>query len=293
MDPFFSIITPVYNCEKHIRKCIESVVEQTYTSWELILVDDGSTDSCGEICDAFCEDSRIKVIHQNNKGEFLSRMRGLAAANGAYGLGLDADDYLDKNCLDVIKKAIDISGSDLIFFGYRYVGKQRGNVRCALAPGRKYSKREILEEVIQNTNHSLCNKAIRMDCVKRAKYLSPKRKLCINADYMLIIPMLCNISTGYVMDDVLYNYRIYEKSASHACKVQHIYDTDLTTRGVMHSLKKAGIMDADLLDEIYFAYLKMIGFRILELFRDKVITKEDCRIIHRSKIYRNSEIVNV
>ena len=101
MQPFFSIITPVYNCRRYIRKCIESVVNQTYQSWELILVDDGSTDSSGEICDSYCYDSRIKVIHQNNKGELESRINGIAIAEGVYILGLDADDYYDKRCLEI------------------------------------------------------------------------------------------------------------------------------------------------------------------------------------------------
>lgn len=290
MHPFFSIITPVYNCRKYIRKCIESVIEQTYTSWELILVDDGSTDSSGEICDIFCSDPRIKVIHQDNMGELKSRLRGMSLAGGEYELGLDADDYLDKNCLKIIKKAIDVSGSDLIFFGYRLVGKQKGNITSFLEAGEKYSRREILEEIISNTNHSLCNKAIRTEIVRQTKYyFCPRQKLSINADYMLIVPIICNISTGYVIDDILYNYRIYGKSASHLCKVQHIFDTGLVTRDVIRSLKKAGIMDTDIMDKIYAAYLKMIGFRIVRLFGDKKITKEDCRRIHQSRIYRNSK----
>ena len=68
MSPYFSIITPVYNSQKYLRKCIESVLEQTYSSWELILIDDGSTDASGKICDSFCNDTRIKVIHQENAG---------------------------------------------------------------------------------------------------------------------------------------------------------------------------------------------------------------------------------
>ena len=103
MLPFFSIITPVYNCEKYIRECIESVINQTYAFWEMILIDDGSTDGSGKICDDFSSDSRIKVIHQENAGAFISRINGITAANGVYEIGLDADDYLDKNCLETLK----------------------------------------------------------------------------------------------------------------------------------------------------------------------------------------------
>ena len=64
--PFFSIITPVYNCKRFLKKCIQSVLDQTYLSWELILIDDGSTDTSGEICESFSYDNRVKVIHQSN-----------------------------------------------------------------------------------------------------------------------------------------------------------------------------------------------------------------------------------
>ena len=133
MEPFFSIIAPVYNGEKYIKKCIESVLNQTYASWELILVDDGSTDSSGAICDSFCGDSRIKVIHQENQGALKSRLNGTAAATGMYGLWLDSDDYLDEKCLETVKRAIDLSHSDLVWFNFRtIIGKQIGggtNVR--------------------------------------------------------------------------------------------------------------------------------------------------------------------
>lgn len=292
MHPFFSIITPVYNCRKYVRKCIESVMEQTFTSWELILIDDGSTDSSGEICDTFCHDPRIKVIHQDNMGELKSRIRGMVAASGEYELGLDADDYLDKNCLEIIKKAIDVSKSDLIFFGHRLVGKQKGNINCSLRSGKKYSREEILEEVIKNTNHSLCNKAIRTDIVKRTKYyFFPKEKLSINADYMLIVPIICNIGTGYVINDILYNYRIYGKSASHFYKVKHIFDTEIVTRYVLYILNKNEILNEELRNLVHLAYLKMIALRLKALFISKGITKEDCKKIHRFREYRNSKRV--
>lgn len=293
MFPFFSIITPVYNCQKYIRKCIESVIEQTYTSWELILIDDGSTDASGAICDSFCSDSRITVIHQKNAGSLNSRIKGIEIANGKYQIGLDADDYFDKNCLEIVKKAIDTSDSDLIFFGFRLIGRQKEICRCTLTPRKQYSQKEILEEVILNTNHSLWNKAIRMEKVKRADYSGLKKKLSINLDYAQIIPILCNINTGYVIDDVLYNYRIYGSSISHACRVEHIFDTGLVTQYVIYKLKSKGLMDMDLYNKINLAYFKMIGDRLLNLFANKEISREDCRRIHKSKVYKNAKDVEI
>lgn len=289
MLPFFSIITPVYNCEKYIRECIESVINQTYAFWEMILIDDGSTDGSGKICDDFSSDSRIKVIHQENAGAFISRINGITAANGVYEIGLDADDYLDKNCLETLKKVIDRSDSDLIFFGFRTVGDREEEIKCTLKPGKEYSQKEILGNVIEQTNHSLCNKAIKLCKVREADYSDIKKDLSINLDYAQIIPILCRIDSGYVIDDVLYNYRICKGSISHSCKVVHIFDTGLVTEYVVNRLKDERLLDNDLCNKIYLAYLKMIGFRLFQLFCMEKISRRDCINIHKSKVYIHSE----
>lgn len=270
---------------------MESVLRQTFTSWELILVDDGSTDSSGRICDGFCHDARIKVIHQDNAGQLSSRLKGIAMAEGIYALGLDADDYLDRNCLEILKKAIDISGSDMIFFGYRNIGIQRNCVRCTLKSEKIYSKREVLKDVIEKTNHSLWNKAIKLEKIKQAEYSGLNKRLDINEDYVQIIAILCEIDTVYVIDDILYNYRIDRNSISHVYKIGHIWDTEYASRYVIYKLKKCLLLDKELYDLIYLAYLKMIGRRLFGLFCDKGISKEDCRRIHRSRIYKMSEEV--
>lgn len=289
MLPFFSIITPVYNCRRFIKKCIDSVIKQTYPSWELILIDDGSTDSSSEICDSYCYDARIKVIHQENSGQLVSRLNGVAIAEGVYTLGLDADDYLDIDCLEKIKRAIDISGSDAVFFGYRNVGYQRGYVGFGLEAGKEYGRKEILKEIIERTNHSLWNKAIRIDKFRKAEYSGIKKRLDINEDYVQIVSVLCHVDTVYVMGDILYNYRIYEKSISHRYNVKHIWDTNIATEYILRQLKKSSLLDAEIYNAAMLAYLKMIGPRIFELIREKEISVKDCRNIHKSKIYKQSK----
>lgn len=288
--PFFSIIVPVYNCEKYLKTCIESVTGQTYPSWELVLVDDGSTDASGDICDGFAADPRIKVIHQENSGELNSRWRGITVADGCYELGLDADDYLDKNCLEVIKKAIDDSASELIFFGIRCVGASDSVIRCSLTPGKEYSGKEIIKTVIRETNTSLCNKAIKLDKVKKAR-VDLKSSVRFNLDYALIVPILCNIETGYVIDDVLYNYRIHAASISHLCKVEHVFDTGEVTDHVIDQLKAASLMEPDLYKQINLTYLNEISYKLLELFANDKISRADCKKIHKSDVYIHSQIV--
>ena len=89
--PLVSIIVPVYNIEKYISKCIESVLSQTFKDWELILVDDGSTDNSGKICDEYAlKDNRIKVIHKENEGVTATRDKGVKEAQGEFLFFIDA-----------------------------------------------------------------------------------------------------------------------------------------------------------------------------------------------------------
>lgn len=117
---FFSVILPIYNVEKYLSECIESILVQTFTDFEVILVDDGSKDSSGRICDEYAEkDARIKVIHKENGGLSDARNFGTDAASGEYIVYIDSDDYVTDNdfLLDLSKK-IEESGSDIILYKF-------------------------------------------------------------------------------------------------------------------------------------------------------------------------------
>lgn len=94
-DPIFSVIIPVYKVENYLDKCVQSIINQTYPDIEIILVDDGSPDRCGEMCDAYArQDSRIKVVHKENGGLSDARNTGIRAATGAYLMFVDSDDFI-------------------------------------------------------------------------------------------------------------------------------------------------------------------------------------------------------
>ena len=104
-----TVVIPIYNVEKYLRKCVDSVEKQTYKNFEVILVDDGSTDSSGELCDALAkENDNIRVIHQENRGLGGARNTGIESCNTEYIMFLDSDDYIHpellKKCMDVLKK---------------------------------------------------------------------------------------------------------------------------------------------------------------------------------------------
>lgn len=114
----FSFIIPVYNVKDYVAQCIESILSQTYENYEIIIIDDGSTDGSGEICDEYAKkDSRIKVFHQKNQGNSVARNKGVTLAKGEYIIFIDSDDYWLEDKLDVIAK--NCKDNDLIVFNYQ------------------------------------------------------------------------------------------------------------------------------------------------------------------------------
>ena len=104
-SPLISVIVPVYNVEEYLTQCIESIINQTYTNLEIILVDDGSTDQSGKICDEYAiKDDRIQVIHKENRGVGSARNVGLDTSKGEYVSFVDSDDYVDKNYIKILLK---------------------------------------------------------------------------------------------------------------------------------------------------------------------------------------------
>lgn len=121
-----SIIVPVYNAEKYLKQCLDSIKEQTFTNWEAILVDDGSTDNSGKICEEYSEtDNRFTVIHQHNQGASTARNIGIERANGDWITFIDADDYVDANYLECLYKHNDYAEKTLIIQGLKQISNNR------------------------------------------------------------------------------------------------------------------------------------------------------------------------
>ena len=126
MKDLISIIVPIYKVEKHLKKCIKSIVEQSYTNLEIILVDDGSPDNCGKICDEYAKkDCRIKVIHKKNGGLSDARNCGIDKSSGKYLMFVDSDDYIDKNICEKLINASKEYDCDIVMCNiYRVVNNK-------------------------------------------------------------------------------------------------------------------------------------------------------------------------
>ena len=147
--PLISVIVPVYNVEKYLDRCVQSIVEQTYSNLEIILVDDGSPDNCGAMCDAWAEkDSRIKVIHQKNGGLSAARNAGVAAATGEYLAFMDSDDYIRADMYQLLYDRLFADGSDMAACGVEMVFEDGSTKSLTRTGSCVLTNEEAMEQII-------------------------------------------------------------------------------------------------------------------------------------------------
>ena len=203
----FSVIVPVYNTEKYVEAAILSVLHQTYTDYELICVNDGSTDGSTQILSAFADNPKVKIFkHGCNKGLFSARKTGVQNASGDYILFLDSDDWLESDALKILARELSNSSSDYIEFSYYMVS----------ANGRKktwnFSKedktKEITDVLLSKANHTLWNKCYNANIIKPIYDSLPDFYAVFSEDYYQMVIIECHIKTRKIINIPLYNYRM-------------------------------------------------------------------------------------
>lgn len=216
--PLFSICMPVYNGETYIGDAINSVINQEFTSWELVIVDDGSTDDTWKICKLFSEkDNRIRVFRKNNQGALAARQYAIQFTKGDYILFIDADDYYEKYALRKLYETVEACEVDIILFGYNEVdGSTIQTYKNHFQPGY-IEKQIILSTVISGPKiNSMCTKAIRAKLMKGDKTdYSEFYSTCFGEDKIQFFYPLTYATSFVYIDCGLYNYRINNQSISH------------------------------------------------------------------------------
>lgn len=145
---FISIVVPVYNVEKYLNQCVDSILDQTFTDFELILVDDGSKDSSSQICDEYADkDERVLVVHQTNGGQVKARKAGLNLATGEYIQFVDSDDWLELNALETVCKSAKENNADIVTFdSYFCYSNRRLPVKQPIESGI-FNKTELIDKI--------------------------------------------------------------------------------------------------------------------------------------------------
>ncbi len=221
---FFSVIVPVYKVEKYIHNCIKSVLGQNFGDFELILVDDGSPDSCPAICDSYAQqDSRIKVVHKENGGLASARIAGAKVAEGDYVFNLDSDDLIEEDTLGYAHSIITQTGCDIVSFSYRWV-KNSETVRITddgLCEGL-YTKEKIESDIYprllmdENMNHIsyyLSGKAVRRSLLLPHQ-LRVNEKISLGEDLCCTLPLYMDAESVYISKKAAYFYTVRDDSIS-------------------------------------------------------------------------------
>ena len=203
--PLLSIIVPVYDVERYLPKCIDSILAQTFTDFELILVEDGSPDNCPALCDAAAaKDARIRVIHQKNGGLSAARNAGLDVARGEWIGFVDSDDYIAPEMYEALYKAVQSTGADLALCDYAEVdeaGAPCQSMHVSLSEG-ELTGQELLKRASGLMVQLAWNKLYRRAIFTQLRY--PEGKL--NEDLFLIPEVCLQIQKAVVVPKALYYY---------------------------------------------------------------------------------------
>ena len=268
--PLFSIIIPAYGVEAYLPHAIESVLAQSVSDWEMILVDDGSKDGCGKICDDYAErDSRIRVIHKENGGLVSARQAGANASAGQYILNVDGDDYIEPTLLEAVQRAILEAEPDIVAFNAVRVsetGELLGKL-CNGSPSGLYqgSALQVLKDRAlfemhgnsMNCYNSALIYAIWAKAMKRELYVPLQnqvpRSIRCGEDVAVTVPAVCRCKTLLLIDESGYRYRIRGGSM-----VNSFHPNEL------HSLEELLLFLKDSADQVPEASIVGYGYRQIE-----------------------------
>ena len=221
-----SIIVPVYNVEQYIHKCIDSILIQTLTDFELILIDDGSKDTSGEICDEYAKkDSRIRVIHKENGGLSSARNAGIDIATSDYLGFVDSDDWIDINMYESLYSGIIDNNADIALCRILY----------QLENNKRYYFNDIFSEeerildgdkllrclLLNKIDASCCTKLFKSTIFDKIRFQIGRN----NEDFNLLYQIFPEVTKSIYVNDVAYNYNIRNGSITDSISSSYVFDS--------------------------------------------------------------------
>lgn len=259
-----SVIVPIYKVQDYLDECVESIINQTYSNIEIILVDDGSPDECPNMCDAWAKkDSRIRVVHKKNGGLSSARNAGLDVANGEYICFVDSDDFICKDALENLYNRIKDDATVGITSGmiYRYQDGCTSNFKdvwlCSVEkviPASEF----LLETMSQKTSYTVWNKLYRREVVGNTRFREGRN----NEDTLFMYDLGKNITSMNVcmveIPQYVYYYRYREDSICTTSKIPLAIDILGNYELMMEDCKNT---NSQLYDVLYLSYVRTLyGF---------------------------------
>ncbi len=296
-DVLVSIIIPVYNVKPYLRQCLDSVIGQTYENLEILVVNDGSTDGCGDACDDYAEkDRRIRVFHTENRGLSAARNLGLDEASGEYIAFLDSDDWLELNAIENMVDAAIESDADIVCFRYvreyKNASKEEG---VAYNEKRVFASDDVLREYCTGgiIGGATWDKLYKRNIFSTARFpenryyedIATSHRFLLEAKKVICIP------------EILIHYRTRKSGISRSHDLKNIHDQWMSTKERYEDIAKVSPIYANCLlesciDAIGRMWSWYCGFNKNEKKNAKHLLEsmQMFSAIHRDEIMKNSNI---
>lgn len=228
--PKVSVIVPIYKAEKYLRRCVDSILAQTFTDFEVLLIDDGSPDNSGEICDEYAaKDSRVRVFHKENGGVSSARNLGLENASGEYTIHTDPDDWVEPTMLAELYSKAKFEDADMVICDFYEENYKQKYIE---QEPRSLENEKILKQVLDGSIHgALWNKLIRKNCYIANDICIPLEMSLWEDRYVVTRLLMSNIKVVY-LNNAFYHYDLYSngnsivRSPSLKSLNSHIYFVD-------------------------------------------------------------------
>lgn len=288
-----SIVVPIYKTEKYLRRCIDSILKQTYENLEVILVDDGSPDECPQICDEFARiDSRVVVVHKVNQGLGLARNTGIETATGKYICFFDSDDFIEKSAIEELVDIAEKNKAQIVSFGFKQLDSELACKRIVRANetilflGKERVCNDYIPEMICSRKSdteiiglwmSMWSSMFSLDYIKSIGWRCVSERDIISEDVYSLLSFYKEVDRAVVFDKVFYNYCDNNDSLSRVFrtdridKINDFYDKTLELCHLLSYGEK-------ITDRISYIYIEFM----LSAF------KQLCRadVSNRYKVYR-------
>lgn len=265
-DSLVSIIVPVYNAEKYIDNCVTSVVNQTYSKWELLLIDDGSFDSSGMICDNYSRlNSRIRVVHQKNLGVSAARNRGIECAEGEYIAFLDVDDALPQESLKTLVNSLIDNNADVVM-GITCGEKWENHSGVEIWKGEDGIQYSLMDDPY---TCAAWGKLYRRELIGETRF---DRKIKINEDSLFVFQIMCKKPVCVCVNKEIYQYIQVSGSASRSAFSEKYFDilkvSDLKYKKIEEQFPQMHDLAKNMLLKARMNVLRLLAVRTRDEYRD-------------------------
>ncbi|WP_121610093.1 glycosyltransferase family 2 protein [Mesobacillus foraminis] len=301
MSPFVSIIVPVYNVEKHIRRCLNSLLNQTYSNFEVLLINDGSTDSSGQICDEYqAESEKFRVFHIKNGGVSNARNFGIENCKGEFIQFVDSDDYVNETYISGMVNQIIDKNVDLVISGIKQMLLKNENLTLikeivSIYDGN-YNKAElktIMGDLIESSYINYCYSKLISKKVLLENNIRFDKNLSLGEDTLFVLDVIKYSKNIYISSKVDYNYLIHSSDTlTYKLRPDKFHILNKLSSSILNFCVEEDYFTDDVKEILDKRYFEIIKFCLDENFKPSNYYNLWDRLNNIKVILENKEVCN-